>query len=373
VTFEPNTADPLVGRVIGGRFEIGRAIGAGAWGTVYEARHVQLQKRVAVKVLKPRAAGDPRVANRFVIEARLASQLDHPHCVRILDFGRDEDLLFLAMEYLEGENLRGLLDRERRVEPLRACRIMLQVASALGAAHAKSILHRDIKPANIVLVEAAGEDGPIRDVVKVCDFGLAKMLDPDAHPLSHGPVSVQGVILGTPAFMSPEQARGEHLDQRTDIFSWGAVMYCLLTGVHPFEPDAGTDLARMHERREPIPVTAFLPGLDPRLESIVMQAIAKDREKRVASARDLRIELERFLGIADELPTEQATAPADTLEPITLPAGPPAQRSPREREARARTRTALLLKRNRVPLAAVGVFVAIAIAAVLWLLVVLVH
>jgi serine/threonine-protein kinase len=326
------TQDPLVGRVLGGRFELVRSIGAGTWGVVYEAEHVPLRRKVAVKILRPGAAADGRIRNRFVIEARLLSQLDHPNIVRILDFGRDEEILFLAMEYLDGVTLAASAGREPVMEPKRAAHIMMQVASALAFAHAKSIVHRDIKPANVMLIVADSTDGPAVDHVKVCDFGLAKMLDPEVNVLSQGPVSLQGVALGTPAYMSPEQARGEALDSRTDVFAFGVLFYELLSGRKPYVPEAASDVGAMHESQTPPPLEDLVRDLDPRLGAIVRGAMERDRETRTASAQALKMDLDVFL--KSQAPIRRPPSWTPRLSPLPA-ARAPARPGPSVLEGRA--------------------------------------
>jgi serine/threonine-protein kinase len=298
----------MIGRVIGGRFHVVRHIGSGGWGDVFLAEHVPLKRKVALKVLSSTATRDPRITNRFVAEARIASQLDHEHCVRVLDFGRDEDLLYLAMEHLDGESMQAVLAREGRFEPARAASVMAQVADALAAAHARSILHRDIKPGNIMLVVKEKDGERIKDWVKVCDFGLAKMLEPGAEPIVDAPLTIQGAVLGTPSYMSPEQARGEALDQRTDIFSWGVVFYRALSGQLPFGSEASTVGAVHPTSKPPHALSELVVGLDPQIERIVQWAMAPDREQRCASARELKQRLEP---LCRSLPPEEGPTVTD--------------------------------------------------------------
>lgn len=294
---EAADVDPLLSRVLAGKLELQRVLGSGAMGVVYRARHQALDKTVAIKVLRAEGKGDPSRARRFKAEARAASRLDHPNSVQILDFGEDgpDGLLYIAMEFLEGEDLQSLLKRETRLSAERTGKIMIQVLGALAAAHEHGVIHRDMKPGNIMLIRRVDDDGEDTDFVKVCDFGLAKILDTGLEDASGAPLTKQGAIFGTPAYMSPEQARGEKLDARSDLYSCGVILYKMLTGEGPFNSDTAWGLLMKHMNEAPPPMRSLVPGIPEPLCAIVDKALAKRREDRWQTAQEMRSALKAFL------------------------------------------------------------------------------
>jgi serine/threonine protein kinase len=313
--------DPLLGRLIAGKLEVLELLGSGAMGKVFRAHHVALDKPVAIKVLQKMSGAEHQHALRFKAEARAASRLDHPNSVQILDFGEDEKdgLLYIAMEFLEGEDLQSVLAKHRRLEGQRVAWIMAQVCAALGAAHQKGVIHRDMKPGNIMLIKKASEDGAISDFVKVCDFGLAKILDTSGEDSSSGPLTKQGAIFGTPAYMSPEQARGEPLDSRTDLYSVGCVMYKMLVGSTPFQSESATGVLMKHITEPPVPISKLVPSVDRKLEAVVMRAMEKDKNARFPDARSMRNELRRLL---HDYGVDVPSLSASGFSPSLLGAGP---------------------------------------------------
>jgi len=294
---DTHLGDPMLGRVLAGKMELRQVLGSGAMGVVYRAHHLALDKQIAIKVLKSEGKADPTRARRFKAEARAASRLDHPHSVRILDFGEDgeDGLLYLAMEFVEGEDLQATIKRERRLSPERSARIMVQVLGALATAHDAGVIHRDMKPGNVMLLRKTDDDGRDGDFVKVCDFGLAKILDAGLDDPSGAPLTKQGAIFGTPAYMSPEQARGDTLDARSDLYSCGIILYRMVTGEPPFHSDTAWGIL-MKQLNDPMPpMEQWVPDLPPELIRIVEKTMEKDREKRWASAREMRAALKVFL------------------------------------------------------------------------------
>lgn len=332
----PNPPDPLIGRVIAGRFAIEAALGEGSMGRVYRARHLTLKKPVAVKVLRPQDGGRDQRVRRFKAEARAASRLDHPNVIRVLDFGEEESdgLLYLAMEYLSGEDLQVYLDRRGMLEPVRAFEHGAEILAALSHAHGQGVIHRDVKPGNVILFRRTDDDGREVESLKVLDFGLAKIVDPEGLDASGGPITRQGAIFGTPAYMSPEQAKGEPLDERSDLYSVGVMLYRMLSGEVPFRADSPWGILKLHisERAAPLSSRVALP--DPRYQRVVERAMAKDPSQRYESARAMRAALLEVLegplaqGLsADEAPTEMNLPSAAEREPeartLVRPGAPP--------------------------------------------------
>src|SRR5579863_6871936 len=220
--------EQLVGRTIAGKFLVESSIGSGAMGAVFRARQVALEKTVAIKVLHGEHADDPTFAARFHREAKAASRLNHPNSMQVLDFGAEPDgLLYIAMEYLDGRSLHRLLRDEWPLSPRRVADILMQTLGALGVAHEMGVVHRDLKPENIMVLNGTDDDGRPRDVVKVCDFGIAKITDSRAFQSgerrSIAAVTTAGFLVGTPEYMSPEQGRGEKLGPESDLYSAGVI------------------------------------------------------------------------------------------------------------------------------------------------------
>jgi eukaryotic-like serine/threonine-protein kinase len=315
--------DSLIGATLAGRYQIVRRIGEGGMGAVYEATHALIGKRVAVKVLLEKFLTKSDFVARLLQEARLASSIGHENIVDVTDFGTTDDgRSFVVMEFLDGEALSQLVMREAPLPVERSLRIARQVASALGAAHAKGIYHRDVKPENVYLVRRGDAD-----FVKVVDFGISKAVKqggaadegPEAYRLTH-----TGLLLGTPLYMSPEQARGdEDLDHRVDIWALGVMMYECLTGEVPFRANNYLGIISQVLTHDAVPPSRLRPelGIPDAVEAVVMRAMDKDRARRYGAMADLERDLERLLA-GDQnvgLPLVDAAAP-----PL-----PPPRRQPR--------------------------------------------
>ena len=276
--------DPLIGRMLAGKFRIDGFLGAGAMGSVYRAKQVALDKDVAIKVLKPELAHESGFSERFKREARAASLLDHPNSVRIIDFDEEPDgLLYMAMEFLDGQSLAAVIEGSWPLEPAYFVSILLQVLSALNRAHDVGIVHRDLKPENIMILKHLDESGG--PIVKVCDFGIAKMM---SRGKREGALTNIGAVIGTPEYMSPEQGRGEELDGRSDLYSVGIILYQMLTGRTPFEAQTSLGLIYKHANEEPRPPSELVPSVSPRLEAVALRALNKRPEDRYSTAREMR-------------------------------------------------------------------------------------
>ncbi len=313
----------LVGRSLaGGKLEIELKLGSGAVGAVYRAKHRDLHKEVAVKVLRNGMEADLDFCQRFHAEALAASKLDHPNLIRVIDFGQEPDgLLYLSMEFLDGMSLQDLLDREHKLQPTRAIELLVQVCAGLWHAHARGIVHRDIKPANIMLVAGHDDDGHPVEVVKVCDFGIA--LQPTSDENEQG-------VAGTPEYMSPEACQGQPTDGRADVYACGIMLYELCTGKLPFTGTSSVEFARQHIMTAPPPPSDYLKDMDPRLEAVILKAIAKAPAERFANAREFRNALRDLLTVArapNDSPSPGKVSPRNVQQSPSAPP-PPAPVAP---------------------------------------------
>jgi serine/threonine-protein kinase len=284
----------LVGRTLGGKYYIENLLGSGGMGDVYQATHLALRKPIAVKVLHPSHRHNEEFLVAFHREALAASRLDHANVVQVIDFGHEQDgLLYIVMELLNGTDLRAVLDRQP-VQPLeRIVEVMTQVAAALSASHDQGVIHRDVKPENVILVPKRDDDGTVRDFVKVCDFGIAEIVERGAHLPGEGKTAE---VAGTPDYMSPEQVRGGDIDARADLYGCGVILYEMATGKVPFHAEETAEqIAWAHVQKEPPPPSALNPGVDRRLEALILKAMAKDPDRRHQDARELRADLRAVL------------------------------------------------------------------------------
>lgn len=269
----------LVGRVLGGRYDVIRLLGRGGMGEVYEGNHRLLHKRVAIKVLGSSLAAEENQRKRFLREARSANQIDHENVVSILDFGDDEPTYFV-MEFLEGEDLHALVNREGGLRWTRARGIILQICAALAAAHARGIVHRDVKPSNCFVLRKGGR----ADFVKVLDFGIAKVTESDAAATG---LTRTHELMGTVAYMAPEQALGEEVDARTDIYALGVVIYEMLSGKLPFSGTNSYKVLDQHVRKPPPPPTFVDATIPPEVAPLILKALEKDPANRFQSMDEL--------------------------------------------------------------------------------------
>jgi serine/threonine-protein kinase len=290
----PGTDDPLVGTILADRYEILRRIGEGGMGAVYEARHTVLGKRVAVKVLLEKFHEKTELVARLLQEARLASAIGHENIVDVTDFGTTADgRSFVVMEFLEGESLATVVIRDAPLPVERCLRIARQVVSALGAAHSKGIVHRDVKPENVFLLRR-GE----QDFVKVVDFGVSKAVRSREDGAELLRLTRTGMVLGTPLYMSPEQARGgEDVDVRADVWAVGVVLYECLTGEVPFRANNYLGVISQVLTQDVQPPSQLRPelGIPAAVETVVMRAMEKDRSRRYQEMAELERDLDRLL------------------------------------------------------------------------------
>ncbi|MDI1289248.1 MAG: Stk1 family PASTA domain-containing Ser/Thr kinase [bacterium] len=285
------TTDPTKARMLGDRYEIGEVIGRGGMAEVHEGRDLRLGRRVAVKILRPDLAKDPTFQARFRREAQSAAALNHPNIVAVYDTG--EDVLtspdgertvvpYIVMEYVDGMTLRQLLASGRRLLPERALEITGGVLAALDYAHRHGIVHRDIKPANVMLTRT-GE-------VKVMDFGIARAINDVGTTMT-----AASAVMGTAQYLSPEQARGEVVDARSDLYSTGVLLYELLTGRPPFRGDSPVSIAYQHVSEMPLPPSQVDPGVTAEVDAVVLHALAKRTDDRYQTAADFRADVERAI------------------------------------------------------------------------------
>jgi eukaryotic-like serine/threonine-protein kinase len=262
---------PRMGAVtVGGRYRIERPLGHGGMATVYLGHDTELERPVAIKLLAENLAGDEEFRRRFVREAKLAARLSDPNVVSIYDAGEDDGRPYIVMEHVDGETLADLLARRGRLPPDEARELAAQAASGLAHAHAAGLVHRDVKPQNLIL----RRDG----TVKIADFGIARAA---AETTS---LTMAGTVLGTAAYLAPEQALGEKVTAAADVYSLGAVLYELLTGRPPFQFESLADLADQQQRMEITPVRELAPDVPPELEDVVMRCLARNPAYRPASA-----------------------------------------------------------------------------------------
>jgi serine/threonine-protein kinase len=271
---------------LGGRYELGELLGRGGMAEVHRGQDVRLGRTVAVKTLRSDLARDPTFQARFRREAQSAASLNHPAVVAVYDTGEDYGLdlpiPYIVMEYVDGYTLRELLQSDRRLLPERALEITAGVLQALDYSHRQGIIHRDIKPANVMLTNTGD--------VKVMDFGIARALADTAATMT-----ATAAVIGTAQYLSPEQARGERVDARSDLYSAGCLLYELLTGRPPFVGDSPVAVAYQHVREDPLPPSQFDPEIPPEVDAIVLKSLAKHPDNRYQSAAEMRADIVRAL------------------------------------------------------------------------------
>jgi serine/threonine protein kinase len=309
----------VLGEVIDGRFELEALVGSGGMSAVYRAHDSLLERNVAIKILHEHFGRDADQVERFRREARAVAQLSHPNIVTVIDRGERDGRQFIVFEYVDGENLKQLVVRAGPLPVRRVLEIAGEVAQGLAFAHRQGLVHRDVKPQN-VLIPPGGQ-------AKVTDFGIARSLDVDG-------LTQTGSVLGTSHYIAPEQARGDTVDERTDVYALGAVLFELLTGEVPYEGDSFVAVALRHVH-DPVPsVRDRRPEVSPRLDALVRRAMAKDPSDRFASMDEVEAELEACL---DELGPDverDATMVVPPSPPAARPVRPPARSKPPQKRRR---------------------------------------
>lgn len=318
--------DPLIGQVIAGRFHITSVLGEGGMGVVYvgEQQMGTTVRKVAVKTLHQHLSSDTSVQARFNREVGTVAQLEHPNTIKVYDFGKTkEGILYIAMEFVAGKSLADILLQDGAFPPDRAVNIMRQICGALDEAHLQGIIHRDLKPDNIILTNRAGET----DFVKVLDFGIAARTE-SADAQKEQKLTQQGMVLGTPPYMSPEQFTGKSLDARSDVYSLGVMAYEMLTGTLPFDAETPWEWATQHMTAAPKPFEAVAPSasIPEGLRQAILRALHKERTQRQDSARKFFDELSGGARMTVEAsPVAAGPVPALAYQPTAaMPATPQA-------------------------------------------------
>jgi serine/threonine-protein kinase len=300
------SADDYTGRIIAGKFRVEKLLGEGGMGKVYKATQLSLDKTVVLKVLRQSLLSDSRTVARFQREAKAASRLNHPNSIGVIDFGQSEDgAMYIAMEYVSGQDLHQLLSAEGALPESRIVRIGQQVLSALSEAHAAGVIHRDLKPENIMVEQRRGEP----DFVKVLDFGIAKIQESDG---TEGQALTRaGFVCGTPEYMSPEQARGVALDARSDLYAVGVILYQCASGQLPFESDSAVGFATKHLTEIPVAPRMKRPDafISDAMEALILKALAKNPGDRPQDAEEFRRDLLAIVEAGERTSVGPAPAP----------------------------------------------------------------
>ncbi len=360
--------DPFIGRdVLNGQFQILQKIGSGGMGSVYKALQPAMNRMVAIKILHPKLASRKDLVSRFRREARAMSHLTHPNTVKVYLYGELEDgSLYIVMEYLEGKNLNQTVRTEGPMTIERGLPILIQACNALDEAHRAGIIHRDLKPENIFVTNQGG----MKDFAKVLDFGLAKVTEREMRPGSII-LTQEGMVFGTPEFMSPEQAQGKSLTPGSDIYSLAVILYEVLTGKLPFDAKNPMEFIQLHVTTKPKPINERVPGktFPPLLWTVLSRALEKKSDDRYQSAAEFAHALAAVLAGATEVPPfeggsvrPQAQSAGAIPIPTPLAAMPPAVAMPPAAAIPESARSSPLIRMQPVGKPPIGLLVGIALA-----------
>jgi serine/threonine protein kinase len=313
-------SDPLIGRVIADRYLILAKLGEGGMGRVYVAEHVKMNRQCAIKVMNPSLMNDPESARRFAREASNAARILHPNVAAVFDYGEADRIVYLVMEYVDGDSLSTILERDQTLDPRRAIDIARQIADGLSAAHELGLIHRDLKPDNVIV--ASRRNG--RETAKVVDFGIAKAVS-DAPQDS---LTRSGLVIGTPEYMSPEQLLGDPVDARSDIYALGCMLYQMLTGVRPFDAESRELMLRRRLHEPPPHIRDLMPELPRRLDTLIAHMLARTPGDRISSAAEVSTQLDPALALSGWDPSSlRASVKSTRVVPqVTKLASDPAMR-----------------------------------------------
>jgi len=282
--------DPLVGRVIADRYLVLARLGEGGMGRVYLAEHVKMNRQCAIKVMNPSLVNDTESSQRFAREASNAARILHPNVAAVFDYGEADKVVYLVMEYVDGESLSSILQKDGALDPRRAIDIARQVADGLHAAHELGIVHRDLKPDNVIITR--NRSG--KEIAKVVDFGIAKAVNDSPQDA----LTKSGLVIGTPEYMSPEQLLGDPVDARTDVYALGCILFQCLTGNAAFAADTREQMIR-RRLHEPAPhIRDLIPALPARLDTLIVHMLARSPGDRVATAAEARDQLDPALTLS---------------------------------------------------------------------------
>ena len=329
----PKGSDSLIGSVLAERYHILKRIGEGGMGRVYLGEHVKMNRQCAIKVMSPALVNDAESASRFAREASSAARIIHPNVAAVFDYGESDGLVYLVMEYVDGEPLSRLLAREAPFALERAVDLGRQIADGLGAAHELGIVHRDLKPDNILVTR--NKSG--REVVKVVDFGIAKAMQEGAGDA----LTRTGLVIGTPEFMSPEQLLGDPIDARSDLYALGCILHLMLTAAPAFEAPTREQMIKRRLSENPPHAQELDPGIPDSIDRVILKLLARTPDERYASAAEVRdalsgVHTRRLSSDGTVLPRKETPRSAATM---TFGTATPGQSAPVKGDTRARPRT----------------------------------